>query len=125
VSQALPQPKGYRSIAKNVGVKEGRLDFAVVASLTDAASAAVFTRSTFCGAAVTVGRDHIADGLLRATVVISGNANVATGQQGIDDMLEITEAVGTALGVERSRILPAATGVIGRLLPMAYLLTWA
>ena len=43
------------------------------------------SRSSFAGASVIVSRRHVADGNARAMVVISKNANVATGERGMRD----------------------------------------
>jgi glutamate N-acetyltransferase/amino-acid N-acetyltransferase len=113
-----PQPQGFLSLAKNVGIKDDTLDLAVIYSAVRARAAAMFTRSRFPGAPVLVGRAHIADGYAQAIVVNSKNANVATGQQGIDDAVEMCRLVAQELGIEVRDVLPSSTGVIGRRLPM-------
>ena len=55
----------------------------VVAAERPCAASAVFTRSRFSGPSVAVSRDHAADGVLQAVVVVSKNANVATGAVGL------------------------------------------
>lgn len=116
--EQVDDPRGFVALAKHVGVKEKNLDFMVVASEQDAAAAAVLTRSRFCGAPIPIARSSIADGRLRAITAVAGNANVATGPQGERDAQEVVELVAGELSIEPSRILPAATGVIGRRLPM-------
>jgi glutamate N-acetyltransferase/amino-acid N-acetyltransferase len=111
-------PQGFRSHCANVGVKPDKPDCAVVVSDAPCTAAGVFTRNTFCGSAITVGREHIADGRLQALVVISGNANVATGEQGMQHTREVAAMVAEATGVTASDVLPSFTGVIGRALPM-------
>ncbi|MDB5083461.1 MAG: argJ [Bacilli bacterium] len=111
------EPKGFISAAKNVGIKDDTLDFTVIFSEVPAAAAGMFTTNRFCGAPVLVGRDHLADGVLQAIVVNSKNANVATGQSGIDDCQAIVAAVGQELAIDPGLILPSSTGVIGRRLP--------
>lgn len=116
---ALPwHPQGFRSCAKNVGIKDTTLDFTVIASDVPAAAAAMFTQNRFCGAAITVGREHVANGRLQAFVINSKNANVATGEQGVQDIREVVRLVGEELGIAADDILPSSTGVIGRYLPM-------
>ena len=112
------QPAGYLCAARNVGIKDQTLDFTVVLSTTPASAAATFTRNRFCGHPVTVGRQHVADGLIRAVVVNSKNANVATGAQGLEDTREICRLVGAEVGVPAEEVFPCSTGVIGRPLPM-------
>jgi glutamate N-acetyltransferase / amino-acid N-acetyltransferase len=67
---------------------------------------------------VIVGRTHIADGFAQAIVVNSKNANVATGQQGVEDALEMCRLVASELDIDSRDVLPSSTGVIGRPLPM-------
>jgi glutamate N-acetyltransferase/amino-acid N-acetyltransferase len=49
---------------------------------------------------------------------MAGNAVVATGEQGMNDVLEVLSTVGMRLGVDPAYLAVAATGVIGRPLPM-------
>jgi glutamate N-acetyltransferase/amino-acid N-acetyltransferase len=119
VTEPLPaEPQGFRTAVLASGVKPEGYDLTVVVSDRPASGAAVFTRSRTCGPAVTVGREHAAGGALRAVVVVSGNANVATGEQGLADTREIVEAVAAAYDLPAGSVLPAMTGVIGRHLPM-------
>jgi glutamate N-acetyltransferase/amino-acid N-acetyltransferase len=112
------EPLGFLSVAKNVGIRDDTLDFGVVFSTVPAAAAATFTRNTFCGHPVTVGRAHVADGRLQAVVVNSKNANVATGPQGLEDCRETCRLVAAELGISPEDVFPCSTGVIGRPLPM-------
>jgi glutamate N-acetyltransferase/amino-acid N-acetyltransferase len=112
------QPQGFLSLAKNVGIKDSTLDLAVIYSTVRARAAAVFTRNRFPGAPVIVGRKHIAKGFVQALVVNSKNANVAMGNQGIDNAIETCRIVGEQLGIDPYEVLPFSTGVIGRPLPM-------
>jgi len=111
-------PQGFLSLAKNIGIKDSTLDLAVIYSTVRARAAAVFTRNRFPGAPVTVGRKHIAKGVIQALVVNSKNANVAMGEQGIDNAIETCRIVGEELGIDSYEVLPFSTGVIGRPLPM-------
>ncbi len=111
-------PQGFLSLAKNVGIKDSTLDLTVIYSTARARAAAVFTRNRFPGAPVIVGRKHIANGYAQALVINSKNANVATGQLGIDNAIETCRIVGEELGIDPYDVLPFSTGVIGRPLPM-------
>jgi glutamate N-acetyltransferase/amino-acid N-acetyltransferase len=112
------QPRGFRTCAKNIGIKDATLDFTVIASDVPASAAAVFTQNRFCGAAIVVGREHVANGQLQAFVINSKNANVATGEPGLADCREVAHLVASELGMAPEDILPSSTGVIGRSLPM-------
>src|SRR5215471_14606094 len=111
-------PAGFRSHVANVGIKDDTDDFVVIAADHPCASAAVFTKSRFSGPSVVLSRRHVADHRLQAYVVISKNANVATGAQGLADAEEVVAGVGAALGCAADDILIASTGVIGRAYPM-------
>ncbi|MBU43904.1 MAG: ornithine acetyltransferase [Spirochaetaceae bacterium] len=116
MSQA-PAPSGYLACGWNAGIKDHSLDFGCIHSSRPASAAAVFTRSHFPGNPVIVGREHIQDGKLQTIVVNSKNANVATGQAGLDLARNMCKWTGEALNVDPAMILPSSTGVIGRLPP--------
>jgi len=114
----LALPQGFRAYVTNVGIKDGTDDFAVVAADRPCTSAAVFTQSLFSGPSVIVSRRHAAGGHLRAAVVVSKNANVATGNAGLADAEELAAGVARAVGCAPDEVLVASTGVIGRRYPM-------
>ena len=117
-------PAGFRSYVANVGIKDDTDDFVVIATTHGpAAAAGVFTRSLFAGPSVDVSRDHLRDRTASAMVVISKNANVATGEAGADDAREVVERVADRLGCDTDQVLIASTGVIGRRYPMDLLRT--
>jgi glutamate N-acetyltransferase/amino-acid N-acetyltransferase len=111
-------PSGFSSYVANIGVKDDTDDFVVIAATHPVAAAAVFTKSRFAGPSVALSRSHVADGRARAVVVISKNANVATGPQGHRDAAEVSALVAGRLGCEAADVLVTSTGVIGRPYPM-------
>jgi glutamate N-acetyltransferase/amino-acid N-acetyltransferase len=113
---ALPQ--GFTSFVTNIGIKDTSDDFTVVAADTVVAAAGVFTQSRFAGPSVVISRKHIASHSARAVVVISKNANVATGEQGLANALEVVQGVAAKLGCDPHDVLIASTGVIGRQYPI-------
>jgi glutamate N-acetyltransferase/amino-acid N-acetyltransferase len=107
-------PGGFRAAGLACGIKPSRrLDIGVFAcDDDDATSAALFTRNALVAAAVELSRQ--ADlGRLRAVVVNSGNANVATEEQGREVARAMIAAVAGELGIEPARVGVASTGVIG------------
>ncbi|WP_245796322.1 bifunctional glutamate N-acetyltransferase/amino-acid acetyltransferase ArgJ [Domibacillus antri] len=116
-------PKGYKSCSLNAGIKDDTLDFTILFSEVRASAAAMFTKNQFCGAPVVVGKEHIADGYLQAIAVNSKNANVATGEKGLEDTRKVTEAVAQELSIDPKDVLPSSTGVIGVPLPVEKILT--
>lgn len=111
-------PAGFRAIVTNIGIKDSTDDLVVVAAEHPVAAAGVFTQSRFVGPSVTVSRAHIADQRATAMVVISKNANVANGEQGMSDAHEVVQHVASLIGCEETDVLIASTGVIGRPYPM-------
>ena len=116
VTTALPL--GFSSFVTNVGVKDTTKDFTVVMADGPCSAAGVFTQSRFAGPSVVISRRNVADLSARAVVVISKNANVATGDEGMRHAEEVTSSVAAALGLNSSEVLIASTGVIGRLYPI-------
>ena len=111
-------PKGFLSVARNIGIKDETLDFTVIHSTARAAAVGMFTQSLFCGAPIIVGREHLADDHAHTLVVNSKNANVATGQRGVDDARATCRWVAQELGIAPEDVIPSSTGVIGHHLPM-------
>ena len=121
MNEHLALPRGFHAHVANIGVKDTTDDFTIVASDVPCAAAGVFTQSSFAGPSVLVSRLHVAHGTARAMVVISKNANVATGAQGLADAHEVVAGVAAALGCSPTDVLIASTGVIGRSYPMDHI----
>lgn len=116
---SVTTPAGFRAGATRAGIKpSGKLDLGMLASDLPCAAAGVFTQSTVPGAPVTVSKEHLPSGRARAIIVNAGIANVATGEQGLEDAREMTRLAAEVLGVQPAEILVASTGVIGHRLPM-------
>jgi len=111
-------PRGFRGITKNMGLKDVGDDFAAVVSEVPARSAAVFTKSRFAGPSVVLSRESAATGECRGMVVLSRNANVATGRAGVAHAVEVRRRVAEIAGVRPEEIVIGSTGVIGRPYPM-------
>ncbi|MFI5227756.1 MAG: bifunctional glutamate N-acetyltransferase/amino-acid acetyltransferase ArgJ [Gemmatimonadales bacterium] len=111
-------PRGFRCASRNCGLKPSAKDLALFASDVDAAAAALFTRNHFPGAPVTLGRDTIRAGRLRAIVANSKCSNVATGEPGLLNARRMAAAAASELGTTADRVLVSSTGVIGVPLPI-------
>lgn len=101
-----------------------RLDMALlVAQGGPCAAAGTFTQNRFCAAPVQVSRAHLGQGacygLARAVVVNSGNANAATGAQGLAVAEQTAQLVADAVECAADQVLVASTGVIGQQLDLA------
>jgi len=118
VSNNISLPLGFHSYVANIGVKDDSQDFTLVVADSLCSSAGVFTQSRFAGPSVTVSQTHLKDLSARAIVVISKNANVANGPDGLSDALEVVQGVAQALQCDPHDVLIASTGVIGRRYPI-------
>ncbi|MFN2566607.1 MAG: bifunctional ornithine acetyltransferase/N-acetylglutamate synthase, partial [Gemmatimonadaceae bacterium] len=78
-------PRAFRCASRNCGLKPAAKDLALFVSDVDAAAAAVFPRNHFPGAPITLGRETIRGGRLRAIVANSKVSNVATGARGLEN----------------------------------------
>jgi glutamate N-acetyltransferase / amino-acid N-acetyltransferase len=111
-------PQGFHAAVANIGIKNEIDDFVLIVADEPCSAAAVFTQSRFAGCSVTLSRRHVADRQLRGFVVLSKNANVATGDEGMANANEIVASVAATLGAKPDDLLIASTGVIGRQYPM-------
>ena len=117
---AITAPLGFSAAAQTAGIKESGLpDLALLVSDRPAAAAALFTTSQTQAAPLAVSRRHIADGALRGAIINSGNANCATGAQGVADAEAMTRLAAANIGCEASDVFVNSTGIIGHFLPMA------
>ncbi len=114
----IPLPRGFAGHVANVGIKDATDDFVVVAAEGSCAAAGVFTLSRFAGPSVVVSRENLEGRSAQAVVVISKNANVATGAEGLANAREIVAGVADTIGCAPTDVLIASTGVIGRQYPM-------
>jgi len=112
-------PAGFRAAGVTAGIKESGLpDMAVIATDTACAVAGTFTTNRIAAAPVKWCRALTPSGEGRAVVINSGNANAATGEQGLRDVRRTAEVAAARLGCRPEQVYVASTGVIGRHLPM-------
>ncbi|HET8566626.1 MAG TPA: bifunctional ornithine acetyltransferase/N-acetylglutamate synthase [Solirubrobacterales bacterium] len=111
---------GFSAGAVACGLKEsGNTDAAVVVAGSErCASSLLLTRNAAAAAPVRLCRERCDSNAIRAAAVKAGNANAATGEQGMRDAIDIQEAAAEALGLDPSVVAVAATGKIGEALPM-------
>ncbi len=120
MSCGVTAPRGFVASGIHCGLKEEKLDLAILASTAaePAAMAGVFTRNQVQAAPVLYCREVAAGGRARAIVANSGNANACTGESGLADTWAMAACAGAALEIDSEHVLVASTGVIGVLLPM-------
>ena len=106
-------PVGFACHVGNVGMKDDTDDVMVLAADRVSAAAGVFTKSLFAASSVRLSRRNVTDGQAQAVVVVSKNANVATGEQGERDTANLAQRVAEFVGCEPGQVLVGSTGVIG------------
>jgi glutamate N-acetyltransferase/amino-acid N-acetyltransferase len=111
-------PRGFRGITANVGLKPFDDDFMTIVSAVPARSTAIFTRSRFAGPSVMLSRASALARRSRGIVVLSGNANVATGRAGAEHATEVRTRVARLARIRPHELMIGSTGAIGRPYPM-------
>jgi len=117
ISQLNPVDGISLSVSK-AGIKySDRYDLTLIEICEGAQVVGVFTQNQFCAAPVIIAKRHLVQTTPRFLVINTGNANAGTGEQGLEDALQICEQVASLAGVELTSVLPFSTGVIGENLP--------
>jgi len=114
-------PKGFLFSACTAGIKaSGNPDLALAIAPDGASAAALFTRNQVVAAPLIVDREHLrlSRGRIHALVVNAGNANCATGKEGIRAGRTVCAEVADALRVRPRQVFPSSTGIIGVPLPV-------
>jgi glutamate N-acetyltransferase/amino-acid N-acetyltransferase len=113
------QVPGFSGSSIASGIKKGgEKDLSLIFSEIPARAAGIFTTNRFKAAPVILDMERIKSGRSQAVVVNSGNANAATGQEGLGDAVAMSQAVSGRLGIEDRLMLVASTGIIGERLPL-------
>jgi glutamate N-acetyltransferase/amino-acid N-acetyltransferase len=105
---------GFRFAGVSAGIKgKGKPDLALIVSDRPAKAVAFFTVNRLKAAPIIQGQRAIRGGSLRAVVVNAGNANAATGKQGIRDAFATAQAAAKLLKISPNEVLVSSTGKIG------------
>ncbi|RCJ27932.1 bifunctional ornithine acetyltransferase/N-acetylglutamate synthase [Nostoc minutum NIES-26] len=120
ISGGITAPRGYRAAGITAGLKPSGLpDLALIWSDVEAIAAGVFTTSQVKAACVDYCRQRLqAKHSARAILCNAGQANAATGKQGVQDAEESAELLARELNILPDSILLASTGVIGQRIKM-------
>jgi glutamate N-acetyltransferase / amino-acid N-acetyltransferase len=117
---SLPPIEGVRFATIAAGVRYAeRTDVMLALFDAPASVAGVFTRSKCPSAPVDWCRENLRQGIARALVVNSGNANAFTGGVGSKAVADVAAAASRSTGAEPAQIFMASTGVIGEPLEAA------
>ena len=107
ISGSICAPRGFECAAifcdiKKLGTGRGsekgrKADLALIVSTVPAGVAGLFTTNQVCAAPVRISHEHCLRKFARAVVVNSGNANAATGVQGLRDAKAMTRIAAEAV----------------------------
>ena len=120
IEQCVTAPQGFRAGVTASGIKSDASirDLAILVSDVPCVAAGTFTTSSTRAAPVIVCQERLRSGNAQAVIVNSGNANCATGDQGLLNAYHMTEFAAQKLGLANELVLCSSTGIIGRQLPI-------
>ncbi|HMN68665.1 MAG TPA: bifunctional glutamate N-acetyltransferase/amino-acid acetyltransferase ArgJ [Bdellovibrionales bacterium] len=105
---------GFFASGVNCGVRRYRPDVGLIYTEKDCVAAGVFTQNEAKTAPVLHCQSLLPSASVRAIVTNSGQANAATGAQGIENNKKMAASVAQELGIDPAQVLTASTGVIGQ-----------
>ena len=111
--------KGFQASGIHCGIRKNRskADLALIYSDVPCAAAAVYTQNLVKGAPIAVTKRNIADGMARAVICNSGNANTCNAD-GEEKAQKMCDLIAAELHIDASDVIVASTGVIGQVLPI-------
>ncbi len=112
-------PKGFKASGVHCGIRKNKAkkDLALIVADTLCTAAAVYTTNKVYGAPIVVTREHLANGVAKAVICNSGNANTCNAD-GVEKAYAMAELAEQYTGVNKNDVIVASTGVIGQVLPI-------
>ena len=109
--------KGFLASGIHCGIRKNRTkkDLALIFSKTPASAAALYTTNLVKGAPLTVTKRHISNGIAKAVICNSGNANTCNAN-GVEIAEQTCRILAKELGISPDDVVVASTGVIGQVL---------
>ena len=119
ISGGICAATGFKANGIHCGIRRNhsKKDLALIVSDVPASAAAVYTTNLVKGAPLTVTKNNIADGIARAVICNSGNANTCN-WNGIEIAEGMCQLVEQHTGIPASDVVVASTGVIGQVLDL-------
>ncbi|HEY8270245.1 MAG TPA: bifunctional glutamate N-acetyltransferase/amino-acid acetyltransferase ArgJ [Pseudobdellovibrionaceae bacterium] len=108
-----PLPKGFLASGVNCGVRRYRPDIGILISEVPSVAAGVFTLNECKAAPVHYSQHLLPADNIKAILTNSGQANAATGAEGVEKNLMMISATAKSLNCDMNQVLVASTGVIG------------
>jgi glutamate N-acetyltransferase/amino-acid N-acetyltransferase len=108
-----PLPLGFYASGVNSGVRKYRPDLGLIISDYDTVAVGVFTQNEAKAASILWSQSLLPSTKVRSIITNSGQANAATGEEGISKNYEMVKACAEVTKCDPSQVLVASTGVIG------------
>ena len=119
ISGGVTAVDGITASGVTAGIKKNnRPDLALIYASAPCSVAAVFTKNKCPAASILFNKAILRRRQGQAIIANSGNANAATGLQGMDDTQSMARATAESLGIPMPLVYVASTGVIGEFLPI-------
>lgn len=111
--------QGFTAGSIRCGIKSSRAndDTAIIFSACECTAAATYTMNRVKAAPVYVTMEHLENGVARAIIANSGNAN-ACAPDGMENARRMAKSAAKLLGIDEEDVVVASTGVIGQRLPI-------
>lgn len=115
ISGGVCAAKGFSAAGIHAGIRKNKtkLDLALIMSETPATAAGCYTQNLVKGAPIWVTKENIENGVARAIVCNSGNANTCN-SDGIEVAKRMCQIVADNTDVAAEDVVVASTGVIGQ-----------
>lgn len=115
ISGGVCAPQGFSGAGIYCGIRKNhtKRDLALILSSVPASAAAVYTTNLVKGAPLEVTKKHLENGIARAVICNSGNANTCNAD-GIEIAETTCELLAKELGIAAEDVIVASTGVIGQ-----------
>ena len=113
-------PQGFKASGVHCGIRKNQTkkDLALIVAEVSCAAAAVYTQNKVKGSPILVTKQHLKNGMARAVIVNSGNANTCNAD-GEEKAKLMCKYAADALAIETEDVIVASTGVIGQVLDAA------
>ncbi|MGI6731823.1 MAG: bifunctional glutamate N-acetyltransferase/amino-acid acetyltransferase ArgJ [Anaerovoracaceae bacterium] len=107
-------PKGFKASGVHCGIRKnkGKRDLSLIVSDVPCSAAAVYTTNKVKAAPIGVTKKHLENGMARAIICNSGNANTCA-PNGVEIAEKTCELLAEELGIPTEDIIICSTGVIG------------
>lgn len=105
------------AVANNALPAKKKNDLALIVADKECTAAAVYTTNKVKGLPILVTKEHIKNGMAKAVIVNSVNANTCNAD-GVEKAEKMCSLVSDETGIDVNDVIVASTGVIGQVLPI-------